>query len=165
MKKDGHYKLMYMWMMFVGIVGMKSDSFVNFVSKGKVYKRNSRIRITNNILSDKRKRLHVFQYYMEAKYSAEAPDVISDMFKDGKVIIDNVKLLPHHLSSLMTFMSNSSMQWKILEIIRCKITDVGMNVLEQFISEKIPALECIDLSGNESSPWGLYCIIINKLIF
>ena len=99
---------------------------------------------------------------MEAKSSAEAPDVISDMFKDGKVIIDKVKLLPHHLSSLMTFMSNSSMQWKTLELTRCKITDVGMNVLEQFILERMSTLDCIDLSGNESSPWGLYCVAIRN---
>ena len=158
---DGHYN--FMWMMFVGIIGVKSDVFVNFVSsKRKEYVRKSGIRMAESILSDKRKRLHVFQCYMEAKSSVEAPDVISDMFKDGKVIIDKVKLLPHHISSLMTFMSNSSMQWKALELRRCKITDVGMNVLEQFILERMSTLECIDLSGNESSPWGLYCVIIRN---
>ena len=155
---DGHYN--FMWMMFVGIVGINSDIFVNFVSKGKVYKRKSGIRMAETILSDKRKRLHVFQCYMEAKSSAEAPDVISDMFKDNKVIIDKVKLLPHHISSLMTFMSNSSMQWKTLELKECNITDVGMNVLEQFISENLSTLEYVDLSHNVSSPWGVYCAII-----
>ena len=157
---DGHYN--FMWMMFVGIVGIKSEIFVKFVSEGKVYVRKSGIKMKESILSDKRKRLHVFQCYMEAKSSAEAPDVIFDMFKDEKVIIDKVKLLPHHLSSLMTFMSNSSMQWKTLELTRCKITDVGMNVLEQFILERMSTLDCIDLSGNESSPWGLYCVAIRN---
>ena len=155
---DGHYN--FMWMMFVGIVGINSEIFVNFVSKGKVYKRKSGIRMAENILSNKRKRLHVFQCFMEAKSSAEAPDVISDMFKDHKVIIDKVKLLPHHISSLMTFMSNSSMQWKTLELKECNITDVGMNVLEQFISENLSTLEYVDLSHNVSSPWGVYCAII-----
>ena len=155
---DGHYN--FMWMMFVGIVGVNSEIFVNFVSKGKVYKRKSGIRMAENILSDKRKRLHVFQCYMEAKSSTEAPDVISDMFKDDKVIIDKVKLLPHHISSLMTFMSNSSLQWKVLELKECNITDVGMNVLEQFISENLSTLEYVDFSHNVSSPWGVYCAII-----
>ena len=160
---DGHYN--FMWMMFVGIVGIKSEVFVNFISKGKVYKKKSGrsgIRIAENILGDKRKRLHVFQCYMEAKSNAETPDVISYIFKDSKVVIDKVKLLPHHLSSVMTFMSNSSMQWKTLELTRCKITDVGMNVLEQFILERMSTLDCIDLSGNESSPWGLYCVAIRN---
>ena len=153
----------FMWMMFVGIVGIKSDVFVNFVSsKRMVYVRKSGIRIAENILSDKRKRLHVFQCYMEAKSSAGAPDVISNMFKDGKVIIDGVKLLPHHLSSLMTYMSNSSMQWRRLELRRCKITDVGMNVLEQFMSEGFSTLEYVDLHDNESSPWSVYCVIIRN---
>ena len=155
---DDHYN--FMWMMFVGIVGTKSNIFVNFVSKGKVYKRKSGIRMAENILSDKRKRLHVFQCYMEAKSSTEAPDVISDMFKDGRVILRVEKLLPHHISSLMTFMSNSSMQWKTLELKQCKITDVGMNVLEQFISEKLSTLEYVDFGDNKSSPWGVYCAII-----
>ena len=159
---DGHYN--FMWMMFVGIVGIKSDIFVNFVSKGKVYIRKSGIRMAENILSDKRKRLHVFQCYMEAKSSTEAPDVISDMFKDGNVIINGVKLLPHHISSLMTFMSNSSMRWKTLELKQCKITEVEMSILEQFISEKISTLEYVDLSDNESSPWGVYCAIIKHCI-
>ena len=155
---DGQYN--FMWMMFVGIVGIKSDVFVNFVSKGKVYKRKSGIRMAENILNDKRKRLHVFQCYMEAKSNTEAPDVISDMFKDGKVILKVDRLLPHHISSLMTFMSNSSMQWKTLELKQCEITDVGMSVLEQFISEKLSTLEYVDLSNNNSSPWGVYCAII-----
>ena len=158
---DGHYN--FMWMMFVGIVGINSDIFVNFVSnKRRGYVRKSGIRMADDILNDKRKRLHVFQCYMEAKSSTEAPDVISDMFKDGKVIIVKEKLLPHHISSLMTFMSKSSIQWKTLEFKHCKITDVGMNVLEQFIVEKVSTLECIDLSHNESSPWGLYCAYIRQ---
>ena len=156
---DGHYN--FMWMMFVGIVGVNSDIFVNFVSnRRRSYVRKSGIRMAENILSNKRKRLHVFQCYMEAKSSTEAPGVISDMFKNGNVSIDKEKLLPHHISSLMTFMSNSSTQWETLELTHCKITDVGMNVLEQFILEKISTLECIDLSHNESSPWGLYCAYI-----
>ena len=155
---DGHYN--FMWMMFVGIVGIKSDVFVNFVSKGKEYKRKSGTRIAENILNDKRKRLHVFQCYMEAKSSAEAPDVISDMFKDGKINIKGVKLLPHHVSSLMTYMSNSSMQWDTLQLKQCNITDIGMSVLEQFISENTSTLEYVDLSGNNSSPWGVYYAVI-----
>ena len=155
---DGHYN--FMWMMFVGIVGIKSDIFIKFVSKGKKYKRKSGIRMAENILSDKRKRLHVFQCYMEAKSSAEAPDVITDMFKDGKINIVGVKLLPHHISSLMTYVSNSSMQWNTLELDQCNITDTGMSVLEQFISEKTSTLEYVDLTGNNSSPWGVYCAII-----
>ena len=158
---DGRYN--FMWMMFVGIVGVNLDVFVNFISKGKVYARKSGksgVRIADNIRNNKRKCLHVFQCYMEAKSSTEAPNIISGMFKNGKVILNGVKLLPHHISSLMTFMSNSLMQWKTLELKQCNITDVGMNTLQPFISEKLSTLEYVDLSHNDSSPLGLYCTII-----
>ena len=97
---------------------------------------------------------------MEAKSSAEAPDVITDMFKDGKINIKGMKLLPHHISSLMTYVSNSSMQWNTLQLNQCNISDIGMSVLEQFISDNTSTLEYADLSGNNSSPWGVYCAII-----
>ena len=150
---ESHYN--FMWMMFVGIVGVKSDIFVNFVSKGQTYKRKSGIRMTGNILNDKRKRLQVFQCYMEAKSSAEAPDIISDMFKDGDVIIQDVKLLPHHISSLMTYMCNSSTQWNTLELYFCNITVAEMKVLEQLISGKINAtLRKLDIRCNKTSNEG-----------
>ena len=156
---DGHYN--FMWMMFVGIVGVKSDVFVNFMSKGKLYKRKSGVRIADTIRNNKRKCLHVFQCYLEAKQNTEMPEVISSMFKDGKVVFSKVKLLPHNITSLMSFIcTKQSIQWKSLELQQCKIGDTGMSVLQQFISDTTSTLEHVDLSGNHSSPWGVYCAII-----
>ena len=158
---DVHYN--FMWMMFVGIVGIKSDIFVNFISKGKVYKRKSGVRIADNIRNDKRKLLHVFQCYLEAKENTEIPEVISSLFKDGKVTFSKVKLLPHNVTSLMSFMSTKqSVQWKSLKLQQCKIGDIGMSVLQQFISENTSTLEYVDLSHNQSSPWGVYSAIIRN---
>ena len=156
---NGHYN--FMWMMFVGIVGINSDIFVNFVSKGKVYKRKSGVRIADSVRNDKRKLLHLFQCYLEAKENKEMPEVVSSLFKDGKVIFSTVKLFPHNVTSLMSFIcTKESIQWKTLELQRCKIGDIGMSVLHQFISEKTSTLEYVDLSNNNSSPWGVYCAII-----
>ena len=156
---DGHYN--FMWMMFVGIVGIKSDIFVNFVSKGKVYKRKSEIRIDDKIRKDKRKLLHVFQCYLEAKENTEIPKVISLLFKDSEVIFNKVKLLPHNVTSLMSFIcTKESIHWKTLQLQQCEIGDIGMSVLQQFISENTSTLEYVDLSDNKSSPWGVYCAII-----
>ena len=156
---DGHYN--FMWMMFVGIVGIKSDIFVNFVSKGKVYKRKSEVRIAIKFRKDKMKLLHVFQCYLEAKENTEIPEVISSLFKDGKVIFSKVQLLPHNVTSLMSFIcTKQSIQWKTLELQQCEIGDIGMSVLWQFISENTSTLEYVDLSNNDSSPWGVYCAII-----
>ena len=156
---DGHYN--FMWMMFVGIVGVKSDIFVNFMSKGKPYKRKSGVKIADTIRNNKRKCLHVFQCYLEAKENTEIPEIISSMFKDGKVAFSKVKLLPHNITSLMSFIcTKQSTQWKSLELQHCKIGDTGMSVLQQFISDTTSTLEHVDLSDNHSSPWGVYCAII-----
>ena len=156
---DGHYN--FMWMMFVGIVGVKSDIFVYFISQGQVYKRKSEVRIADTIRNNKRKCLHVFQCYLEAKESTEIPEVISSMFKDGKVAFSNVKLLPRNITSLMSFIcTKQSIQWKSLELQECKIGDTGMSVLQQFISDTTSTLEHADLRGNHSSPWRVYCAII-----
>ena len=156
---DGHYN--FMWMMFVGIVGVKSNVFINFISKGKAYIRKSGVRIADTIRNNKRKCLHVFQCYLEAKENTEMPNVISSIFKDGKVAFSKVKLLPHNITSLMSFIcTKQSIQWKSLELQQCKIGDTGMSVLQQFISDTTSTLEHVDLSDNHSSPWGVYCAII-----
>ena len=140
----------FMWMMYVGIVGVKSNIFSSF--------------ITSDICNDKIKCLHLFQCYVEANSNAEMPKAISYIFTDGQIILSTITLLPHHISSLVFFMSASSFQeWKILKLNRCNIGDIGMNsILEHFIKkdDAISTLEYVDLSENRSSPWSVYCVII-----
>ena len=145
----------FMWMMYVGIVGVKSNAFTSFIDKYSQL---------HNIYTDKRKCLHLFLCYSEAKSDAEMPKAVSSIFSDGEITLNDVTLLPHHISSLLFFMSASStQQWKILELGNCNLRDIGMNsLLEHFIkdTENMSTLEYVDLSGNGSSPWGLYCAII-----
>ena len=155
----------FMWMMYVGIVGTKSKLFTDFISKGNVFKKKSGIRVSNEIQKDKRKRLHVFQCFAEANSKAEVPDIIASMFKDGKVKITDITLLPNHISSLVSFLSQSSVNFKVLKIKNCKYGDIGMSILEQYITdskENISTLEYIDLMGNSSSPWNVYCAVIKQ---
>ena len=155
----------FMWMMYVGIVGTKSKLFIDFISKGNVFKKRSGIRVSNEIQKDKRKRLHVFQCYTEANSKAEVPDIIASMFKDGKVKVTDMTLLPNHISSLVSFLSHSSVNVKVLKIKNCKYGDIGMSILEQYISdskENISTLEYVDLMGNNSSPWNVYCAVIKQ---
>ena len=82
--------------------------------------------------------------------------------KDNNKHISFVKinLFPYHVSLLMFLISNLSIQWKTLEIKYCMMTDIGMSILEGCISEKLSTLEYVDLSHNDSNPWGVYCAII-----
>ena len=155
----------FMWMMYVGIVGTKSKLFIDFISKGNVFKKKSGIRVSSEIQRDKRKRLHVFQCYTEANNKAEVPDIIASMFKDGKVKITDITLLPNHISSLVSFLSLSSVNLKVLKIKKCNYGDIGMNILEQYITDSkntTSKLEYVDLMGNNSSPWNIYCTIIKQ---
>ena len=115
----------FMWMMYVGIVGTKSKLFINFISKGNVFKKRSGIRVSNEIQKDKRKCLHVFQCYIEAKCKADVPDIITTMFTDGKIKITDITLLPNHISSLVSFLSHSSIHLKILNLKSCNYGDIG----------------------------------------
>ena len=155
----------FMWMMYVGIVGTKSKLFTDFISKGNVFKRKNGIRLSSEIQKDKRKRLHVFQCYTEANSKAEVPDIIASMFKDGKVKVTDITLLPNHISSLVSFLSHSLVNFKVLKIKNCKYGDIGMSILEQYITdskENTSTLEYVDLTGNNSSPWNVYCAVIKQ---
>ena len=155
----------FMWMMYVGIMGTKSKLFIDFISKGNVFKKKSGIRVSSEIQKDKRKRLHVFQCYTEANSKAEVPDIIASMFKDGKVKITGITLLPNHISSLVSFLSHCSVNLNVLKIKKCNYGDIGMNIVEQYITdstETTSTLEHVDLMGNNSSPWNVYCAVIKQ---
>ena len=154
---DGQFN--FMWIMYVGIVGVRSNTFASFLAS------NSNLRC-NNVYNDKRKCLHLFQCYVEARSVAELPTAISSMFADGKITLSGITLLPHHISSLIFFMYSSSIQWwKVLKLDHCNLGEIGMNSLLEHViknDENISMLEYVDLSGNMSSPWGVYCAIIRQ---
>ena len=173
---DGQFN--FMWMMYVGIVGVKSSTFTFFITSEDRYDEtlhplddtyphaefafNLRDKQRKDVYNDKRKCLHLFQCYLEAK--SEIPKELSNIFTFGKIILNNISLLPHHILSLIFFMSTSSIkQWKSLEMDNCNLGDIGMNSLLEHVMKKdenLSTLEYVDLSGNKSSPWGVYCAII-----
>ena len=164
---DGQFN--FMWMMYVGIVGVKSNTFTSFISysectysspsKGYLYRYTS-----DSVYADKRKCLHLFQCYMEAKSNAEMPEAVSSIFTEGTIMLDDITLLPHHISSLIYFMSASSKQkWKRFSLGGCGLDHMALNSLLQHVikyKENISTLEYVDLSGNRSNPWDVYCAII-----
>ena len=171
----------FMWMMYVGITGIHSSNFVLFVSgnetdvgrnqyKGDHVNNDSDFSIMvrkhhlhHDIQSDKRKCLHLLQCYMEADCT-NFPHNISSIFSDGNIKLTGVTLLPHHILSLVFFMSASTTQHlRTLDLGNCNLRSIGMNSLLGYVNkdkENISTLEYVDLSGNHSSPWGVYCAII-----
>ena len=153
---DDHFN--FMWIMYVGTVGVKSGAFAAFVRT---------ITLDNKLTTiqdNEKKRLHLFQCYLEAKVDTKIPLAVSSLFSNGSVKLTGITLLPHHITSLMYFMSASSvLQWKSLELNNCNLQRTEMGRLLQNIvnyKERLSTLKYVDLSCNNSSPWGVYCAII-----
>ena len=146
-------KFNFMWMMYVGITGTKSKLFNQFISRGSVY-RNGSIKLLDYITKDKRKRLHLFQCFIEAKGKGELPNIITSMFKNGRIKF-NQTLHPCHISSLIAFLTHSGVCLRELELNKCHLGDNGMNIVKQFIAnnKKLTSTLCyVDLQNNNSSP-------------
>ena len=153
---DDHFN--FMWIMYVGTVGVKTGAFATFVRT---------ITLDNKLTTiqdNEKKRLHLFQCYLEAKVDTKIPLAVSSLFSNGSVKLTGITLLPHHITSLMYFMSASSvLQWKSLELSNCNLQRTEMSRLQQNTinyKERLSTLKYVDLSCNNSSPWGVYCAII-----
>ena len=170
---DGRFSVM--WMMYVGIVGINSPAFVSFISlfvdacsdtsgsSNANHPISQSETFSQDIQRDKRKCLHLFQCYMEAKNDI-MPKTITSIFKNGKIKYNDVALFPHHISSLIFFMSASTkLKWRTLDLSNCNLRSIGMHtLLEHAVENKIiiSLLKYVDLSRNNASPWGVYCVII-----
>ena len=150
---DGQFN--FMWVMYVGIVGVKSNVFESFIYS------------FDTLYTDKRKCLHLFQCYTEAKSGAKMPREIVSIFPLGEIILNDITLLPHHISSLIFFMSAASSKqlWRTLKLDYCHLSNIGMNSLLEHVIKNdgnMSTLKYVNLSRNESSPWGVYCAIIRQ---
>ena len=154
----------FMWIMYVGTVGVKSGAFASFVRRINIEQATVMGRNTfTTIQQSKKRRLRLFQCYMEARVDSKLPLTISSIFSNGNIKLTGTTLLSHHITSLLFFVSASVQQWKSLELNNCNLQRVEMyNLLQNTINnkEKMSTLKYVDLSSNGSSPWGVYCAII-----
>ena len=148
------YYFDFMWIMYVGIVGMKSKPFASFIKTDVL-----------DVLYciEKVKCLHLFQCYTEAKIDTEIPQDVTSIFTNGDVDLTGTTLLSHHVTSLLCFMSASVQQWQSLKLSNCFLQRAEMYIIIQNLlnnKERMSTLQYIDISLNSSTPWGVYCVII-----
>ena len=146
-----HYA--FMWMMYVGIVGADSDVFLKFINDS----------LSNTQENEVDSRVHILQCCLEAKNN-QIPDKISSLF-DKSVKFSSAHFLPQTFWSIISFMykSTSHTGFNAMEFDYCGLNDDQMDLLYQFVSnspEKTSALEYVNLNGNLSSPWNVYCAVI-----
>ena len=162
---DGRFS--FMWMMYAGIVGIKSSAFISFLYENALHHGTEvddqgGLTLAHDVQNDKRKCLHLFHCYIEAKCN-EIPEAVSFIFSGGNIQLTGITLLPHHISSLVFFMFASKQQWRTLDLHNCNLRGIGMNTLLEHVIKSegnMSTLQYVDLSGNLSSPWGVYCVII-----
>ena len=149
-----HYE--FMWMMYVGIVGTNSDVFLKFINSESL----SDIQ-EDGVTTDRC--VHLLQCCMEAK-SNQIPDKISS-FLNNKIKFYSISFFSHTFLSIISFMYKSTplTGYSALQFDCCILNDEQMHLLQQFVinsPEKISALEYVNLHGNFSSPWNVYCAVI-----
>ncbi|XP_065885126.1 protein NLRC5-like isoform X2 [Dysidea avara] len=158
----------FMWMMYVGIFGMAA--LVPLVpTYGKVCMLNSNSTdylvgslLRRKINEDKKECLYLIRCYLEAK-SNSTPECASLVFCGGRISLNNIPLLPHNISSLLIFMHVIfHTEWRSFELDNCNLRINSILDYAVKNKERLSALKYVDLSGNDLSPWSVYCVIIRQ---
>ena len=131
--KDTFWDDMYnfMWMMYVGINGINSITRVQFLFKTQARADVNSLSLSSRIKSDKLKCLYLFQCFMEAKCK-KVPSEISYIFSNDEINFRGIQLLPHHISSIILYISKYSVHLQSINLRDCHIGDIGMSILQHF---------------------------------
>ena len=155
----------FMWMMYIGINGINSHVFLQFLYKAHAGTDIKKLTLSDNIKTNDLKCLHLFQCFIEAK-SKEVPKEISSIFGNNEINFHGVQLLPYHISSVILYISKYCTQLQSLNLRDCHIGDVGMSILQHFFTvnpDKASSIKHIDLFGNNSVLlWNVYCAIFGQ---
>ena len=155
----------FMWMIYVGINGINSPAMLRFLYTAQPGADMTKLKVSDSITSDKTKCLHLFQCFMEAKATKEISNIF-EIIINSEINFHELKILPHHISSLTLYISKYSIQLQSLNLRDCHIGDVGMNILKHFFTvnpHKALSIKYIDLFGNNSVLlWDVYCAIFGQ---
>ena len=144
------------WIMYVGITGASSFALKHFLSGHKVRlhtKLFSKITISNKLLNDKVKCLHLFQCLEESK-NKEVATLVGNFLQDQEIDLSNQTLLPNDLNTVGFFLCRSvTKQWDTLNLSGCNIGATGCDILcNRFLhreSRDIVCVKKVDLSFNQ----------------
>ena len=129
-----------MWQMYVGIVGVNSDAWVQFTTEW-------------NLTLDKFKDPLGYFYYLQCLLEGKCKNINFDSsaFKDNTIEFPHVPLLPYHIALLCSFLSKSTEQWKHQDFRGNAMGDVGITIFANFLLANEKLLTCIkdlDLLSN-----------------
>ena len=143
----------FMWIMYVGIVGSLSTTFIDTISDPSYLCNLHKVAV--------KRHLFLFQCYLERKDNF-LPKALTSIFSDGNIDLSNVTLLPHHIMSLTVFMMRSTTQWKSLNLNNCSMGSNAMSILANFyvdFKERVVTIKYLNLKNNIlTSLWGTYTV-------
>ena len=129
-----------MWQMYVGIVGVDCDAWVQFTNQ---------YTICLDTFDDPLQYLYYFQYLLEGK--GKDVQLISPIFRGNAIQFPSRILLPYHIALLCSYLSKSTRQWQNYNFCGNDMGDIGVKVLSNFLLGNEKVLTCIgvfDLSSN-----------------
>jgi len=150
-----------MWVMYVGLTKGQSFEFKHFLSANmfQLFTRFSLWRsqntvISRNIISDKVKRLHLFQCFSEAENN-EMCQYVSQLLQDNKIDLSGQILTAVNSITLSFFLTQSTVKhWEIINVSQCYMRDEGFQRFHtSFTSNNRSKMcvDCLDLSSNDLS--------------
>ena len=129
-----------MWQMYVGIVGVNCDAWVQFTTECK-------------LTLDKFKTPLRYFYYLQCLIEGRSKitNFVSSAFKDNTIEFSHVGLLPYHIALLCSFLSKSTEQWTCLDFSGNAMGDIGVKIFVNFMlanKEVLTHIKDLHLSSN-----------------
>ena len=140
--------LSFMWMMYVGLTGIDSSPFSQFVA-------SQQEQVSYSSTENRKRGLHLFQCFLEANSTeTRFPEIVPSLFTNEHIDLQGLTLLPYHVLSTTSFIAKSPLKWKHLNLENCHIGDTGMHIIKHFLcnshyKEKTSSIESINLFGND----------------
>ena len=144
------------WIMYVGITHGISFALKHFLSGNwfqlstKIFKSSS---ISNKLLKNKIRCLHLFQCFVESN-SEDMKASVSSVFQGNQIDFSNQTLLPSDVNTLGFFLIRSiNKNWEMLNLSGCNIGSTGINILcDRFLDENSHhniTIKAVDFSFNQ----------------
>ena len=154
--KDTFWNEKYMntWIMFVGLTQGKTIAFRCFLAGKLSINRDSRhLNISSEIMSDKLKRLHLFQCFKEAN-DTDIYSSLGNSLENDQIDLSRTTLLPNDGITLAFFLVQSrryTSSWNKLDLSNCNIHDMTCFMLLKALKfqEARICIKIIDLSCNK----------------
>ena len=129
-----------MWQMYVGIVGVDCDAWVQFTTEF-------------NLSLEKFEDPLRYFYYLQCLLEGRSKNInlVSSVFRGNTIQFPYVTLSPYHIALLCVFLSKSTEKWENLSFCGNAMGDVGVKLFMNYLlanKEALTSIKALNLSSN-----------------